>query len=48
MREESEDSWREFMKGLKRRGVKRVWLVISDAHRDIQTAVKKEWLVASW
>ena len=23
----------EFMKGLKRRGVKRVWMVISDAHR---------------
>jgi len=43
-RSESEDSWREFMKGLKRRGLKRVWMVISDAHRGIQAEVKKEWL----
>ncbi len=48
MWEESEDTWREFMKGLKRRGVKRVWLVISDAHRGIQAAVKKEWLGTVW
>jgi transposase-like protein len=38
----------KFMKGLKRRGVKRVWLVISDAHRGIQAAVKKEWLGTVW
>ena len=38
MWEESEDTWREFMKGLKRRGLKRVWMVISDAHRGIQAA----------
>jgi len=48
MWEESKDTWREFMRGLKRRGIKRVWMVISDAHRGIQAAVKKEWLVASW
>ena len=36
--EESEDTWREFMRGLKRRGVKRVWMVISDAYRGIQAA----------
>jgi hypothetical protein len=37
--EASEDTWREFMSRLnrlKRRGVKRVWMVNSDAHRDIQ------------
>jgi len=48
MWEESKDTWREFMKGLKRRGVKRVWMVISDAHRGIQAAVKKEWLGTVW
>jgi len=48
MWEESEDTWREFMKGLKRRGLKRVWMVISDAHRGIQAAVKKEWLGTVW
>jgi len=48
MWEESEDTWREFMKGLKRRGLKRVWMVISDAHRGIQVAVKKEWLGTVW
>jgi len=48
MWEESEDSWREFMRKLKRRGVRRVRMFISDAHPGIQAAVKKEWLGASW
>jgi len=47
MWEESEDSWREFMRKLKRRGLKRVWMIISDAHQGIQAAVKKEWVGAS-
>lgn len=34
--EEREDSWKMFEKGLKRRGMKRVGMVISDAHRGIQ------------
>jgi transposase-like protein len=48
MWEESEDSWREFMRKLKKRGVSRVWMFISDAHQGIQAAVNKEWLGASW
>ena len=46
-RSESEDSWREFMRKLMRRRVRRVQMFISDAHKRIQAAVKKEWLRAS-
>jgi len=48
MWEESEDSWREFMRKLKKRGLRRVCMVISDAHQGIQAAVRKEWIGASW
>lgn len=48
MWDESEESWRDFMRKLKRRGVKRVKMFISDAHQGIQQAIKKEWLGASW
>lgn len=48
MWEESEDSWKEFIKGLKKRGVKRVGMVISDAHRGIQGAVRKELVGTVW
>ena len=48
MWEESEESWREFMRKLKRRGVRKVRMFISDAHQGIQAAVRKEWIGASW
>lgn len=48
MWEETEDSWREFMRKLKRRGVRRVKMFISDAHAGIQAAVRKEWVGSSW
>jgi len=48
MWEESEDSCREFMRKLKKRGVRRVGMFISDAHQGIQAAVKKEWLGTVW
>jgi transposase-like protein len=48
MFDESEDSWRAFFKKLKRRGMKRTALCISDAHAGLQAAVRKEWLGASW
>jgi len=48
MWEESEDSWRDFLRKLKKCGVRRVQMFISDAHQGIQAAVKKEWLGASW
>ncbi|NMD11225.1 MAG: hypothetical protein GYA74_08620, partial [Acidobacteria bacterium] len=48
MFDESEDSWRLFFQNLKKRGMKRTALVVSDAHAGIQAAVRKEWLGASW
>jgi transposase-like protein len=44
MWEETGQLCREFMQKLKKRGVKRVRMFISDAHQGIQGAVKKEWL----
>lgn len=48
MLEESEETWSDFFKGLKRRGLRKVILCISDAHAGIQAAVRKEWIGASW
>jgi putative transposase len=48
MFDESEDSWRAFFRKLKKRGMKRTALCISDAHAGIQATVRKEWLGASW
>ena len=48
MRVENEDLWRDFLRKLKKRGVRRGLMFISDAHQGIQAAVKKEWLGASW
>jgi transposase-like protein len=48
MFDESEDFWREFFRKLKKRGMKRVCLCVSDAHAGIQAAVRKELLGASW
>ena len=48
MLEESEDSWREFFRKLKARGMQKVSLCISDAHAGIQAAVRTEWLGTSW
>ena len=46
--EEKEESWQEFMRKLKRWGVRRVRMFISDAHQGRQAAVKKEWIGTSW
>lgn len=48
MFDESEETWREFFRRLKARGVHKVCLCISDAHAGIQNALKKEWIGASW
>ena len=45
---ESNESWAAFFKKLKARGVKRVALVVSDAHQGIQNAVKTEFTGTSW
>jgi len=48
MVDESEASWEVVMNGLKTRGIQEVWLVISDAHKGIQAAVKKCFLGSQW
>jgi hypothetical protein len=48
MFDESEDSWPAFFQKLKKRGLRRVNLCISDARSGIKAAVKKELLGASW
>jgi putative transposase len=48
MYDESEGSWSVVFEALKARGLKKVWLVVSDAHLGIQSAVGKHFLGASW
>jgi putative transposase len=45
---ESEETWREFFRKLKHRGVRKICLCISDAHQGIQKALKTEWISSSW
>lgn len=46
--QEDEDSWSEFIQSLKKRGLKGVKLVISDAHKGLVAAIQKELLGVSW
>jgi len=48
MYEESEETWREFFRKLKYRGVRKICLCISDAHLGIQKALKTEWIGSSF
>ena len=48
MFEESEATWTSVLDKLKTRGLKDVWLVISDAHKGIQAAVRKSFLGSQW
>lgn len=48
MFDESKDSWSEVFRNLKKRGLKRMALCISDAHMGIQGALKKEFPGTSW
>jgi putative transposase len=45
---ESFDFWREFLTGLKARGLSGVHLVISDAHAGLKSAVAQQFTGASW
>lgn len=45
---ESEETYTQLFKRLKERGLEDVWLVVSDAHKGLQAAVKKSFLGASW
>ena len=45
---ESFDFWREFLAGLRARGLAGVHLVISDAHAGLKAAVAQQFTGASW
>jgi transposase-like protein len=45
---ESEATWSELFLALKRRGMKGVELVVSDAHGGIRAALARHWQGASW
>jgi putative transposase len=45
---ETEETYTQLFNKLKERGVEDVWLVVSDAHKGLQAAVKKSFLGASW
>src|SRR5690554_1681416 len=44
MHNESEGTYRILFQNLKDRGVNRVWLCISDAHKGLQAAIRKEFM----
>lgn len=46
--EESEDTWDNFFIYLKDRGLKDVKMVISDAHKGLVNAIKKNFIGSSW
>jgi transposase-like protein len=48
MEQEAEETYRALFRSLKQRGLERVWLCVSDAHRGLQTAIRKELLGCSW
>lgn len=48
MYEESESSYLNLFDNLKSRGLSDVWLVVSDAHKGLVSAVKKSFIGASW
>jgi putative transposase len=48
MLDESEASWKLLFDKLKDRGLKEVWLVVSDAHKGIQAAVTRSFLGSQW
>lgn len=45
---ESEETYTQLFNKLKERGLQDVWLVVSDAHKGLQAAVKKCFLGTSW
>jgi len=45
---ESKESYREFFKGLKARGLKRIDLAVSDSHEGLVEALKEEFTGSSW
>ncbi len=48
MENESEQTYSLLFQDLKARGVQKVWLCVSDAHKGLQAAIRKEFLGSSW
>jgi putative transposase len=48
MLRESEETYRDLFEGLKKRGIKDVWLCISDSHQGLKAAIGRCFLGASW
>ncbi len=48
MYEESETTYQSLFDNLKERGLKNVWLVVSDAHKGLVKAIQKSFIGCSW
>lgn len=48
MMNESEETYRSLFDNLKERGLEKVWLCVSDAHKGLRKAVRKTFLGCSW
>jgi transposase-like protein len=48
MMNESEETYRILFNNLKERGLEKVWLCVSDAHKGLRTAIRKTFLGCSW
>ena len=48
MENESEATYTELFNNLKKRGVEKVWLCVSDAHIGLQEAIRKCWVGSVW
>lgn len=48
MYEESRETWGTLFRSLKERGLEKVWLIVSDAHKGIQNAITYHFLNCSW
>jgi len=46
--DETEENYCDLFESLKARGLQKIWLCVSDAHRGLQNAIRKEFLGASW
>ena len=45
---ENEENYRQLFQKLKTRGLKHVWLTVSDAHQGLKNAIRKEFIGCSW
>lgn len=48
MENESEETYLALFNNLKARGVEKVWLCVSDAHKGLKAAIRKAWTGSSW